>query len=96
MWELLITTAALVWLIIRPSIGPVVLLTTLHVLTLLAIALAIFLHLKLGSLSPTYKGLLLNVILRVPAIIFMYAGLRRINLQRKASCSATNPTTGFC
>jgi hypothetical protein len=96
MWELLITTAAIVWLIIRPSIGPVVLLTALHVLTLLAIALAIFLHLELESLNPTYKGLLLNAILRVPAIIFMYTGLRGIKRQRKASCNATSSTTEFC
>ena len=85
MWELFITTAAIAWLIIRPSICPVVLLTTLHVLTLLTIALAIFLHLELESLSPTYKGLLLNAIFRVPAIIFMYTGLRGINRQRRRS-----------
>lgn len=93
MWELFITTAALVWLIIRPSIGPVVLLTFLHVLTLLAIALVIFLQLELESISPTYKGLLLNVIFRVPPIIFMYTGLRGINRQRKVICNVTTSAT---
>jgi len=93
MWELFITTAALVWLIIRPRIGPVVLLTVLHVLTLLAIGLVVFLQLELESVSPTYMGLLLNVIFRVPAVIFMYTGLRGIHRRRNASGNVTTPAT---
>lgn len=75
MAELLLTAGAVAWLIVWPGIASVVLLTVIHVLTLLAIALALALELEIGGIIPTYKSLLLNVILRVPAIIFMYTGL---------------------
>lgn len=85
MWELLFIAGAVVWLIVCPSIGPVVLLTLLHLLSLLAIALAVFFQLELRSLNPTYKSLLLNLIFRVPAIIFMYIGLRSMRREQKAT-----------
>lgn len=94
MWELLFTAGAVAWLIIRPSIGPVMLLTALHLLTLLAIALVVFLQLELESISPTYKGLLLNLIFRVPAIIFMYTGLRGIRRQEQNTGDVITPATG--
>jgi len=94
MWELLFTAGAVTWLIIRPSIGPVVLLTVLHTLTLLAIALVIFLQIDLESVSPTYKSFLLNLIFRVPAIIFMYTGLRGIRRTKKTTTDVITPTTG--
>lgn len=91
--EFLFTLGALIWLIGRPSVGPVALLTILHILTLLMIALGIFFGLELESVNFTYKTLLYNLICRVPAIIFMYTGLRGIRRLRKPSGNVTTPVT---
>jgi len=89
--EFLFTVGALIWLIGRPSIGPVVLLTILHILTLLMMVLGISLGLELESVNFTYKTLLYNLICRVPAIIFMYTGLRGIRRTKKTTTDVTTP-----
>ncbi len=83
MAELLLTAGVLVWLIVRPRVAPVIVLTILHILTLVAIALAIFIDVELESITPTYKGLLFNLVFRAPAIVFMLVGLRGIRRQGK-------------
>jgi hypothetical protein len=79
--ETLVVLGFVLWLILKPNIYPVIILTIIHILALLAISLSVLSLIKIENTNPTLKGLLINMIFKIPAIILMYMGLGKIKHQ---------------
>jgi len=82
-FESLFVLFIITWLTLKPSIYPVVILTLIHILSLLFISLSVFSLIEIESIKPTVEGLILNGIIRIPSIVLMYKGLREIKKKIK-------------
>lgn len=83
-FDILLMVAGLVWLVLKPGLGPVVLLTAWQLLAL-AFNLQVFLEATVGTAA--HKALLVHVVLRMSSIGLMVTGL--IALRRSAQEEAT-------
>jgi len=77
--EVVLVTIVLVWLLMRPSLTPVILLSTYQILSFVG-NLYQFISVSFGTTE--HKALLVHLIIRILAVFLMIAGLREIRKQK--------------
>jgi hypothetical protein len=88
MIDIVVLVAGLTWLVLRPGLGPVILLTVFQVLAL-AVNGYTFAEATVGS--GQHKALLVHIIWRVMAVFFMWQAY----LQTRKTAPAKTVATGF-
>jgi len=80
--DLVVILGGLIWLMTRPGLYPVIFLTIYQIVCIL-INLSHFILAEFGS-GP-HRALLMHIILRVSAVLFMIIGLRKIHNQKASA-----------
>lgn len=77
--ELITVIAALAWLLMRPSLMPVV---ALSIYQIIGFVYNIVKFLSYSFGTPPHKTLLIHLIIRIVAVFLMFTGLREVNKQK--------------
>jgi hypothetical protein len=73
--DLVILAAGLTWLLVRPGLGPVILLSTYQCIAFVVNLLS---FLAAGVGSTTHKALLVHLVFRLAAVLLMVVGLQQM------------------
>ncbi|MDD5084776.1 MAG: hypothetical protein PHE61_01890, partial [Candidatus Omnitrophica bacterium] len=78
--DIMVLLGGLVWLILRPGLGPVIFLTIYHIIAFI-VKVPFFVSSVVGS--SLYKIMLVHMLLRASAVVLMFTGLRNMQNREK-------------